>query len=374
MRMADILDYIAWRGDLDFSQSPLNEVDALIFSQLSYINLNGIATEAFDAGVITLADCCKKFFCSTGYEDRSNVGMLINKKTVDLLKACGESRRFGAMVVRGYVEKIDYENEEQFCAVTFTFAGKGCKTWSFVTYRGTDDSIVGWKEDFNLGYMDTVPAQKDAAAYLETAAKYCKGNLFVGGHSKGGNLALYAASNVCDKVKKRIVWIFNNDGPGFKKEFFESENYKSIAEKERSFVPRLSVIGMLFSHSDSFTTVECGDWNMLMQHDPFTWHLLGTSFITCSETGRRSRLVDRAVNDWISELSLEERELFIETVFMVLNDSKAKTNSELSSNLFESVGRMMKSASKLSPKTKDAVSKTVQLLVKSLIEANFNIN
>ncbi len=372
--MADILDYVAWRGDLDFIQSPLNEVDALIFSQLSYLNFKGIVKDSFDFDRITLADCCEKFFNSDDYESRSNVGMLINRKTLDLLKACGNSRRFGLVRVCGFVEKIDYENEEQFSAVTFTFRAKGSKSWNFIAYRGTDDTIVGWKEDFNLGYMETVPAQKDAVIYLETVAKYCKGRLVSGGHSKGGNLALYAGANVCDKVKKRLVWIFNNDGPGFRKEFFESDNYKSISQKERSFVPQLSVIGMLFSHSDCLTTVESGEKNMLMQHDPFSWHVLGTSFVTCTQTGRESRLVDKAVNEWVSELSMEEREMFVETIFTVLSDSKARTNSELSENLFESVARMLKSASKLSPNTKNAVSKTVHLLVKSLIDANFSTN
>ncbi|MCR5762092.1 MAG: DUF2974 domain-containing protein [Treponema sp.] len=371
--MADILDYVAWRGDLDFFQSPLNEVDALIFSQLSYLNYKGIVGESFDSEKITLSECCKKFFSSGDYEKRSNVGMLINKKTVDLLKACGQSRRFGNLEVRNFLEIIDYENEEQFSALTFTFPA-GSNTWNFIAFRGTDDTIVGWKEDFNLGYMDTVPAQKDAVNYLESIASHIKGHLVIGGHSKGGNLALYAGSSVSNKIKKRIIWIFNNDGPGFRKDFFDSDNYKSIAEKERSFVPRLSVIGMLFSHSDNLTTVESGEKNMLMQHDPFSWHVLGTAFVTCNQTGRESRLVDKAVNEWVSELSQEEREMFVETIFTVLNDSKARTNSELSSNLFESVGRMLMSASRLSPKTKNAVSKTVHLLVKSLIEANFSTN
>ncbi len=372
--MADILDYVAWRGDLDFLKSPLNEVDALIFSQMSYLNFTGIVGESFDSGAVTLADCCDAFFHAADYEKRSNVGMLINKKTVELLKACGQSRRFGSLKVRGFVEKIDYENEEQFSAVTFTFTAGGKKGWNFIAFRGTDDTIVGWKEDFNLGYMDTVPAQTDAVAYLEKAARCCKGRLVVGGHSKGGNLALYAGSCASDKAKKRIVWIFNNDGPGFRKEFFASEGYKAIAQKERSFVPRLSVIGMLFSHSDCLTTVESGEKNMMMQHDPFSWHVLGTAFVTCRQTGRESRLVDKAVNEWFAELAQEEREMFVETIFTVLNDSKAKTNSELSANLFESVARMLKSASRLSPKTKNAVLKTIQLLVKSLIDANFSTN
>ena len=372
--MSDILDYISWRGDLSFLNSPINEVDALILSQLSYLNFKEIVPENFDSTGLTLAECSERFFNSADYESRSNVGMLINKKTIDLLKACGNSVRFGGLELLGYVERIDYHNEEQFCAVTFKFNAKGNDGWHFVAYRGTDDTIVGWKEDFNLGYMETVPAQRDSVEYLEKVFENCKGRLIVGGHSKGGNLALYAGSNVNDKIKKRIVWIFNNDGPGFSKSFFSSDGYKAIKEKERSFVPRLSVIGMLFCHSDVFTTVQCDEKGMLIQHDPFTWHVLGNSFVTCEQTGRRSHIVDKAVNEWFDDMTKEEREAFVETIFTVLNDTDAKTNSELSSNLLDSVGKILKATSKLSADKKNAVGKNVYQLLKAFVDEAFSSN
>ena len=371
--MSDILDYVAWRGDLSFIQSPLNEVDALILSQLSYLNMGGIVPESFTSGGITLSDCYDRFFSAPDFESRSNVGMLINKKTFDLFKSCASSVRFGSLMLSGFVEKIDYEREEQFCAVMFGFGSGRKDGWNFIAYRGTDDTIVGWKEDFNLGYMDTVPAQKDAVEYLESAAMSCKRILIIGGHSKGGNLALYAGSHVSESVKKRLLWIFNNDGPGFSTEFFTSPEYKSVADKERSFVPRLSVVGMLFSRSDRVTAVENSEKNIIMQHDPFTWSVLGCRFVTCRETGRESRMVDRAVNEWFSEMSREERELFVETVFAVLKDTDAKTNTELSSNLLENAARIIKAASRLSPSARNNVTRNFHQLIKCLIDAGFNL-
>ena len=191
--MADILEYITWRGDLDFELVPLNEVDALILCQLSYLDFGGSVGDGFSAGV-TVREAADRFFAAEDSSRRSDVGALINFKTVELLKAAGKSVRFGSLLMCGYGAQTDEVEELQFAAVTFVCGKLRRPRWSFVAYRGTDDTIVGWKEDFNLGYKDTVPAQRSAAAYLAGAARNLKGALYAGGHSKGGNLALFAAA------------------------------------------------------------------------------------------------------------------------------------------------------------------------------------
>ena len=365
--MADILDYITWRGDLDFDSVPLNEVDALILCQLSYLDFGGIVGSSFSSDV-SIGEAAERFFTSEDSARRSDVGALINFKTVELLKAAGKSRRFGPLLMAGYVSRTDEEAEQQFAAVTFVCGRPRRPEWSFVAYRGTDDTIVGWKEDFNLGYMDTVPAQLSAAAYLADAAQSLKGALYAGGHSKGGNLALFAAARAEKKLQRRILAVFNNDGPGFSEQFFCGEGYLAVKDKVQTYVPRLSVVGMLFSHPERFTTVVSGEKNMLMQHDPFSWFVRADGFEECDGLGEQSRFVGKTVNEWFSDLSKEEKELFIETVFGVLKDTEAKTNSELAANWFNSAVKMVKSASQLNPKTRDAVTKTVQLLIKIMVD------
>lgn len=361
--MANMIDYVLWRGDIDFSVSSLNAVDNLILCQITYLNYEGIVSSEFLKKGPTLREVAAKFRADSDFEKRSDVGAMINKKTVELLMLASESERFGSLRMSGYLNKIDEIKEEQFCAVTYT-----CDSlWNFIVYRGTDDTIVGWKEDFNLGYMDVVPAQTDALSYLEKASKVLKGKIIVGGHSKGGNLAIYSASMSDEKIQKRITDVYNNDGPGFKKEFFETSSYAAIRNKEHTFVPQLSIIGMLFSHSDAYCTVE-SDAQGLYQHDPFSWHVMSKEFVELSDTNEQSKFIGKTVNEWINALNREQRELFIETVFGILRGTNATTNTELTENIGESLMKMLKAMTKLDAQTRDATFKILQLLFKNARE------
>ncbi len=363
--MADLLDYVCWRGDLSFRNSPLNEVDALILCQLSYMNFSGIISDSFlKKDRITLREAAAFFAKADDYEERSNVGALINSLSVTLLEKCGKSERFGSLSVCGFVNKIDFDNEEQFSAVTFGFG----KQWHFIAYRGTDDTIIGWKEDFNLGYMDSVPAQEDALVYLEQASLYLSGPLYLGGHSKGGNLAVYAGAESKLKVQKRIKAVFNNDGPGFAADFFKTPGYSKIASIVHTYVPRLSVVGMLFENAGDFVTVENDQKNMLMQHDPFSWHVNALSLVKCEGLGDESKFIGKTINEWVSTLTTEEKRLFIEVIFTLLESTNAKTNYELKNNWFDSLLSMKKSLDAFSPETKEAVKKNIQLLMKIMID------
>ncbi len=365
--MANMLDYISWRGDISFDERPFNEVDCLVLSQIIYLNFSGIVPSEFGSRGLRLCEVSTKFRLAGDYTDRADIGAVINPLTLDLLQAAGQSRRFGDIVVSGFVSRLDEQREEQFAAACFTFTTGihvyNRRNCNVVIFRGTDDSLVGWKEDFNLGYKDTVPSQEDALGYLEAAARVLPGDIVAGGHSKGGNLALYACVNADRSVKKRIVAVYNNDGPGFSPEFFSGEGYLEIASREHSFFPEMSVVGMLFSHSDAYRTVEC-DQRGLMQHDPFAWHVSPSHFVELDDVSGESRFIGKTVNQWIQALSSGQREQFVDTLFAVLRKSEAQTNSDLAANKFESVMRIIKAAGKLDPETRDAVFKTVQLLFK----------
>lgn len=357
--MADIVEYISWRGDLSLKQFPLNEVDSLILCQISYCNFDGLLDSSFTKKGITLRELGFKFANSPDSEMRMDYGALINPLTNNLLQAASESKRFGDIHVCGYVNIIDTQKDEQFSAMTFCLPDNSI----FVAYRGTDDTIVGWQEDFDLGWKDKVPAQVDAADYLEKAASSLKGKIYTGGHSKGANLVLYAAANATDKVKKRISRIFANDGPGFKKVFFESSGYLDIRSKVSSFKPQLSVVGMLFDCDENYVCVEC-DGKGLHQHDPFNWHVQADSFVE-TDQDEESRLISKAVNGWFNDLNLEQKRLFVQTVFGVLEDSDTSTNSDLLANWKVTVPKMIRAMQDLDDATRDAVSKSLQLLFKS---------
>lgn len=356
--MADIVEYISWRGDLSLKQFPLNEVDALILCQISYCNFDGILDSAFTKKGMTLRELGFKFANSPDSEKRMDYGAMINPLTNNLLQAASESKRFGDLHVCGYVNIVDTQKDEQFSAMTFCLPDGSF----FVAYRGTDDTIVGWQEDFDLGWKDKVPAQVDAAQYLEKAASSLKGKIITGGHSKGANLVLYAAANVSEKTTKRITDVYVNDGPGFRKEFFESRNYLAIRDRVHSFKPQLSVVGMLFDCDERFTCIEC-DGKGLHQHDPFNWHVQASSFVE-TEQDEESRVISKAINGWFNGLNLEQKQLFVKTVFGVLEDSDTTTNSDLLANWKVTVPKMIKAMKDLDDATRDAVSKSLQLLFK----------
>lgn len=352
--MANIQDYIDWRGDVPFKASPFNKIDALILCQLVYLNFDGLLKDDDFNTMVPLPEAAKLFRESADFKTRSNTGVLINPKTVPFLQSVADSERFSSVKITGYVSKIDVKMEEQFAAATFILPDKTV----FVAFRGTDDTIVGWKEDFNLATEDEVPAQRDAVLYLQKTAQTFKGNIRVAGHSKGGNLSIYAAAMVPEKISKRISEIYNNDGPGFYAKKIESQEFQRIIPKINSFYPQFSIVGMMFSHAGKQIFVESDELG-IMQHDPFSWHLKGTDFVTLKENNHASRFFYETFNTWVNNMKPVEREIFIETVFNIIEATDATTNSEIEANLLKNSVKIIKAISHLDPKMRKICEKTV---------------
>ena len=208
--MANMLDYVFWRGDLTFENVPFNEIDALILCQITYLNFDNIISRDFTEKAISLKDLNTVLSRSENLEKIKNVGAMINMDSWNLFTKAALSVRFGSLKAWGFVNKIDREKEEQFAAVTYTYSGdkKNKNKFNCIVFRGTDDTIVGWKEDFNLGYMETVPAQNDALSYVKEVCSKVKGPIKIAGHSKGGNLAIYSSTFSEEKIQKRIQDIY----------------------------------------------------------------------------------------------------------------------------------------------------------------------
>ena len=371
---SDICDYIDWRGDLSFDLSPLNDVDALIFAQLSYMNFSGLAPNDFNSS-IKLSELSKLFFGSSDFEKRSNLGVLIDPKSNELLKKAGESVRFGNVEVTGFVSCYDSEKEEQFSAVTFVLnQGRLLeKSQIFVAFRGTDDTLVGWKEDFNLAFLEQVPAQQDASAYLENAAaQFKKSEIFVGGHSKGGNLAIFAGAFLSEKSKKNLCRIYNFDGPGFSQNSLDSDEFFSIKQLICSVYPQFSIIGMLFHHYDSYK-IALSDERLVMQHNPFSWFIKGTDFETKGELDSGSEIFFKSFNKWFEEILPNQREQFVETLFGLLDSTNAITNSDFDKDKLKNTGKIIKAFAKLEPEIRDEAMKIAGDFVKTIAKESINL-
>ena len=359
--MDSILNYFAWRGDLSFEASPINEVDCLIFCQLSYIDFSSIASGSF-AKPKKLKDIAVQFENAPDFEQRKKNSETMGKDNFPFLKEAAETNRFGNVLVSGFVSHTDSETEKQFAAVTFEFS----KDNAFIAFRGTDGTIVGWKEDFNMAFMSPVPAQKDAVAYLEASANADKKRkLIVGGHSKGGNLAIYS-SVFCDaKIQKQITKVYNFDGPGFEQNVLQSDAFTKMLPKLKTYLPQSSVVGILFNHREECVEIKSTESMGIFQHDPFTWFVKAQSFVKVEGLTNDSKFIDSTLNDWLEQLDNKQREMFVDTLFEVLYATEARTLSDLSDNWLKKSSAVIKALARIDSETRNAVLKIFKLLLSS---------
>ena len=306
--MADLFDYLKWRGDLSFAQDPPNPVDALIFSGLTYVRYGPAVAE--QPGVpVTLRRAAEEFFALPDYETRT-----LLKRDLELLRLAAESRRFGETELFQYRDVLLEEEAAQFAAVTFLIPDGS----AFLAFRGTDSTLTGWQEDFNMSFMQVVPAQLMALDYLRQVDGELWKPLRLGGHSKGGNLAVFAAARSSPAVQSRILQVFNNDGPGFNNYLMGDVGYQAMVPKIRTFVPQSSVIGLLLEHEEPYTVIRSKSVGLL-QHDYYSWEVMGPGFLPMEEITADSRFVSGTLKNWLAQMTPQERAEVVEAMFGLLN-------------------------------------------------------
>ena len=309
--LTDVFDYIRWRGDLTFRQDPPNEVDALVFSALAYIRYCGQLEDGINS-VRLLRDAYQDFLSFEGSNLRVRV-----KRDLELFKAAAQSVRFGECALCMYMERFIPEEETQFAAVTFLLDDGS----AFLAFRGTDDTLVGWKEDFNMSFQQTVPAQRLALEYTELFASIHLMPLRLGGHSKGGNLAVYAGAGVSPDIQKRILEVYNNDGPGFSEDFITDSGYLRIVPKIKTFVPQSSVIGMLLEHEEPYIVIRSNQVSLL-QHEIYSWEVIGKRFVEMESITADSRFLDLTIKNWIAEMTPQERNILVDALYDLLSSGE----------------------------------------------------
>ena len=316
--MGTLFDYLDWRGDIDFRAVPVNPVDALIFSALSYINFQGIVPENLE-NPIPLSVAADAFLRLVDAQERIRV-----KSDLQLLRAAADAPRFRSVRLAFYRSKLIVEEETQFAAVTFLLEDGS----AFLAFRGTDYSLVGWKEDFNMSFQDSVPAQREAAAYVAELAESYPLPLRLGGHSKGGNLSVYAAAKVSPKIQKQILEVYNLDGPGFSEAMMSDPGYLDILPKVKTYIPEGSIIGMLLEQGDEYQAIKSRQLGLL-QHEPYSWEIQAGDFEHTEEISKANRFTDKAITNWIRDMTPEEREAFVDATYQLLSASGASSVGEL---------------------------------------------
>ena len=356
--MANILEYLDWRGDLTLSERPFNEVDNLILAEICYLDFSGFVPAGFQTQQVTLLDAASAYFAA---HPETNMGVLVPDQIPVLVEHAAKTARFSDVRLLGYVNRIDEETQTQFSALTMLLPDGS----AYVAFRGTDDTIVGWKEDFNMAFTPEIPAQKYAAEYLRQVSGALPFRpLLVGGHSKGGNLAVYAAVFCGQDVQNRILAVYNNDGPGFYSSLLSLPEHKPVAGKITTLLPESSVVGMLLEHEEAYQVVRSTQIG-LMQHDGFSWQVLGTQFVHLSGLTEGGKIVDSALRDFVRGLDQEQRIRFVDALFEVLTCTNAATLTDLKDGGFRTAYSMLKTVRSLDPDTRQALSGTLGLLVRS---------
>ena len=357
--MANILDYLDWRGDLSFAQSPFNEVDNLILCKLCCIDFTGIVQE--NGGQVPIAEAEEKYF--TGHSENERLGVLIPSDILPLFRKLPETVRFGDLMLSNYVNLIDTEREEQFSALTIGLSDGTV----FVTFRGTDDTIVAWKENFNMGTVDAVPAQIDAADYLQRSMAKRAGSIRVGGHSKGGNLAVYAALHSRPEEQSRLINVYNNDGPGFRESVLDTPEYRRIRPKVVTLVPQNSLVGMLLSHEEEFEIIS-STASGIAAHNGFTWEVLGTRFVRSADFSLRSRLFDSAFRAWAQDMDLAQRRQFVDALFDALTSTGARTLTDLNERRIRQAIEIANNL-RQAPEQRSLLVETLELLIREYVSS-----
>lgn len=344
MHMANIIDYAARaRGGM----REINEVDALIFATLSYLPLGTVCSADFSCAA-ALPEAARRL--------AANPACKANDKR--LLTAIAEGTRYASVRVCGFREVA--EAAEQFAAAAFLSPGG-----ALLAFRGTDGTLAGWKEDLDLSFSLEVPAQRDAACYASDASAALPGPLTLCGHSKGGNLAAYAALFSDEGTRARVRAAYNFDGPGFN-ERVAARRARTDAGRVRTFVPQGSVVGMLLLHSEPFAVVQ-SDGRGLLQHDPYTWRVLGGAFVPAERRTLGSRVADATIKEWLSGLSGPARRRAIDGLYEVIGAG----GDERVDQLFDaqSLTAMLRAASALDGQTREAVDELLSELARATVAA-----
>lgn len=340
--MANIFDYLEWRCDVPFSFDPFHEVDNLVLAELVYSDFKGVLS--MDGTEVPLQDACKAFFQRHTHEEILKDKSFTAKAPLLMEKMlCGA--RYKDIKLCWYLDETESSREVQLAAVTFLLPDQS----AYVAFRGTDATLVGWKEDFNFSFLPETEGQRRAIQYLNRVGGQIQGSLRVGGHSKGGNLAVYAAAFCHPAIQDRILAVYSNDGPGFQQEMLRSEGYQRILPKAVSIIPDTSIIGLLLSSSANQRVVKSSQIG-IFQHDGFSWEVSRNHFLS-AELSEISRLIEKSLSDWLSQMSEKDRRSFTEIIFSLIESTGAESFNEISQQKLKSAEAILTAMRKM-PKEK----------------------
>lgn len=394
--MGNVIDYVS-QESRSFAEYPFTSVDALVLAALAYQRMPQrvpsiehdfarYGTLSHRLGSFTLQHPIRSvqqlktppFSTATLRDVRDalrpedfrirtgHAGLGDPKLTEELFDAVASNPRFNSIRVGGYCERYSIVEQTQFAAVTMMLPDGTL----VVSFRGTDDSFVGWREDFNMAFQYPVPAQESAGSYVrQVAAIWKKNPIITTGHSKGGNLAVYAGLAGDDKLRDRLIRMYSLDGPGFPNSVVQSYEYFTIMDRIVKIVPDSSIVGMILEAPERSTVVKSNQYGIL-QHLLFNWQIENGSFIEESSVAAGSQYFNTALNEWISNLSPEQRKRAVEALFTLVYSSGTDHVSGILSTFPKAIPEVIGSFVGLREEDRKNMLTAFNLLVKASLTRN----
>nr|WP_295348634.1 DUF2974 domain-containing protein [uncultured Streptococcus sp.] len=358
--MSTIFDYLKEVTHDSIYDRPFKELDVLALTELTYLPFDRIVPQGDTTNIeVCLSDAAELVDRTTDF--------IVTDQHLQLVDELATSKRFKNIKLLNYVDEYDPDVQKQFATMTYRLT----MDVYLVVFRGTDDTLIGWKEDFHMTYMDHVPAQRRAASYLQHVMKeFPKGRFLVAGHSKGGNLAAYACSYLPNHLFERVDTIYSFDAPGLNRAIIETEGYQRTSPKIRRFVPQGSIVGMMLEVPEPTTIVKSRAFDGFAQHDAFTWMIEKDTFVTLDQTSPDSQQTDETLKQWVHETSAEERKKFFDTFFGIFLDAGITSINDLRKlKNFSKIKEIFQNAQDLDPTEREMLERLAKQLLDTRVQA-----
>lgn len=354
----NIFRYIDKYGNISFLEKEFNDVDNLIFSALIYIDLDKyVSNNNFNKR--SIQDVGNDFL--KNYNKKKKI-VIATKIGIKVLRYIKDTKRYKDLLLYNY--SYIGNDKEQFSAITIEINN----SLIYVSFEGTDQLISGWKEDFMMSYQFPVLSQKMAIKYINKFI-FNRHKIIIGGHSKGGNLAVVAGMYANMFVKNKIIKVYNNDGPGLREEQFNSNKYKNMEKKLVSIIPNYSVVGLLLKHSDKYMVVKSMKRGINAHN--FTNWVISDDKLLITKLSNYSKIINKTVNKWLDKYSDSERELFVKELFLIFDRANIYSLTDINDNK-KLIFNIIKETKGIDIKTKNMIMDFIYLLFSLFKEETTN--
>ena len=361
--MKNMLDYIKEFGHVSFEERAFSEIDALVLTELEYLPLEKVVPSDENGENFVTVKEIAEYMQEHKQELFDENPMMITQERHEVSQVIADAPRFQSLKFFGVVSEWDKDTTKQFAAVTVEVE----PSVRLVVFRGTDETLIGWKEDFLMTYSPLVAAQTDAKEYLAKQASLWGGDLMISGHSKGGNLAIYAAATQEEDVQLRIVDIFCFDSPGLYRSVLETKGYQNIVPLAMRYIPQDSLVGLMLESEVPYVIVKSNATGA-MQHSAMTWEIEDGQFIKMEKLTKNSQLNDQTFKKWTESVSDEELELFWNVFFELLFSVGIDTVNDLYGQFMHYVQEFLKAAGDMDEEKRELLTRIALLLVSTHFE------